>query len=149
MSSFYLSSPISLAFFRSGDLTVGMWYLLGRFSVYPPFYHRCFRLPPFFQAVESWFCCDSVKQLRLCYIETHQGIGDTVILRLRASLCCILGYILSCIFGFYSDLPPPVPLVPVFTGPPNYGNPGFFVVYIVFSFTTTRVPVAFSPLQGH
>ena len=88
-------------------------------------------------------------QLRLYPIDTHQGIGDMVILRFRVSLCCILGSILSCVFGFYSDLPPPVPLVPVFTGPPNYGNPGFFVVYIVFSFTTTRVPVAFSPLQCH
>ena len=34
-------------------------YLLGSFSVYPPFYHRRFRLPPFIQAVQSWFCCDS------------------------------------------------------------------------------------------
>ena len=69
-----------------------------------------------------------------------------VILRFRVSLCCTLGSILSCIFGFYSDLPPPVPLVPVFTGPPNYGNPGFFVAQIAFSSTTTvgfRLP---SPL---
>ena len=60
-----------------------------------------------------------------------------VILRFRVSLCCIQGSILSCIFGFYSDLPPPVPLVPVFTGPPNYGYTGFFVAQIVFSSTTT------------
>ena len=60
-----------------------------------------------------------------------------VILRFRVPLCCILGSILSCIFGFYSGLPPSVPLVPVFTGPPNYGNPGFFVAQIVFSSTTT------------
>ena len=60
-----------------------------------------------------------------------------VMLRFRPSLCCILGSILSCIFGFYPDLPLPVPLVPVFTGPPNYGNPGFFVAQIVFSSTTT------------
>ena len=60
-----------------------------------------------------------------------------VILRFRASLCCILDSILSCIFVFYSDLPPPVPLVPVFTGPTNYGYTGFFVALIVFSSTTT------------
>ena len=60
-----------------------------------------------------------------------------VILRLRVSLCCILGSILSCIFGFYSDLPPPVPLVPVLGAPPNHGNTGFFVAQIVFCFTTT------------
>ena len=59
------------------------------------------------------------------------------ILRFRVSLCCVLGSILSCIFGFYSDPPTPVPLVPVFTGPPNYGNPVFFVAQIVFSSTTT------------
>ena len=73
-----------------------------------------------------------------------------VILRFRVSLCCTLCSILSCIFGYYSDLPPPVPLVPVFTGPPNYGNPGCFVAQIVLSSTTTRrVPVAVPPLQGH
>ena len=33
-----LSPP--LAFFHSGDLTVAISYLLGSFSVYPPFYHR-------------------------------------------------------------------------------------------------------------
>ena len=60
-----------------------------------------------------------------------------VILRFRASLCCTLGSIRGCIFGFYSDLPPPVPLVPVLTGPPNYGYIGFFVAQIVFSSTTT------------
>ena len=60
-----------------------------------------------------------------------------LIFRFRASLCRILGSILSCIFGFYSDLPLPVPLVPVFTGPPNYGYTGFFVAQIVFSSTTT------------
>ena len=62
-----------------------------------------------------------------------------VILRLRVSLFCILGSILSCTFGFYSDLPPPVPLVPVLAGPPNHGDTGFFVAQIVFflSFTTT------------
>ena len=60
-----------------------------------------------------------------------------VILRLRASLCCIVGSILSYIFGFYSDLSPPVPLVPVFTGPPNNGNTGLFVAQFVFSSTTT------------
>ena len=60
-----------------------------------------------------------------------------VILRFRVSLCCTLGSILSCISGFYSDLPPRVPLVPVFTGPPNYVNPGFFVAQIVFSSTAT------------
>ena len=59
-----------------------------------------------------------------------------VILRFRASLCCILGSILSCIFGFYSDLPPPVPPVPVFTGPPTYGNTGFFVAQMFFFATT-------------
>ena len=77
--------------------------------------------------------------------DTHQEIGDMVILRFQASLCytlgsilsCILGSILSCLFGFSSDLPPPVPLVPVFTGLPNYGNTGFFVAQIVFSSTTT------------
>ena len=60
-----------------------------------------------------------------------------VILRFRVSLCCVLGFILSCIFGLYSDSPPPVPLVPVFTGPLNCGKPGFSVVQIVFSSTTT------------
>ena len=60
-----------------------------------------------------------------------------VILRFRVSLCCILGSILSCIFGFYSDLPPPVPLVPVLAGPPNHGNTGFFAAQIVFSSTAT------------
>ena len=60
-----------------------------------------------------------------------------VMLRLRVSLCCMLGYILSVFLGFYSDLPPTVPLVPVFTGPPNYGNTGFLVAQIVFSSTTT------------
>ena len=60
-----------------------------------------------------------------------------VILRFRVSLCCTLGSILSCIFGLYSDLPPPVPLVPVFPGPPNYGNLDFFVAQVVFSSTTT------------
>ena len=72
-----------------------------------------------------------------------------VILPFRASLCYILGSILSCIFGFHAELPPPVPRVPVFTGPPNYGYTGFFVSQTVFSSTTTRVPIAFSPLQGH
>ena len=143
MSSFCLSPPIPLAFFHSGDLTVAISYLLGSFSVYPPFYHRRFRLPPFIQAVESWLYCYSSCVCAL--FDTHQGIGDMVILRFRVSLCCtlgsilscILGSILSCIFGFYSDLQPPVPLVPVFTGPPNYGNTGFFVAPIVLSFTTT------------
>ena len=61
-----------------------------------------------------------------------------VIFRLRPSLCCTLGSILSCIFGFYSDLPLPVQLVPIFTGPPNHGgNTGFFVDQIVISSTTT------------
>ena len=59
-----------------------------------------------------------------------------VILRIRVSLCCILDSILSCIFGFYSDLPSPVPLVPVLAGPPNHGSTGFFVAQVVFSFTT-------------
>ena len=59
-----------------------------------------------------------------------------VILRLRVSLCCILRCILSCIFGFYSDLPPPAPLVQFLPGPPNHGSTGFFVSQIVFSFTT-------------
>ena len=95
----------------------------------PPFYHRRFRLPPFFQAVESWLYCDASC---VCALLT-----PTKELALRASLCCILGSILSCIFGFYSDLPPPVPLVPIFTGPPNYGNAGFFVAQIVFSSTAT------------
>ena len=67
----------------------------------------------------------------------HQGIGDMVILRLRVSLCCILGCILSGIWGFYSDLPPPVPLVLVIAGPPNYGNTGFSVAQIVFHDTIT------------
>ena len=65
-------------------------------------------------------------------------------------LCCTLGSILSCIFGFYSDLPPPVPLVPALTGPPNYGNPGFFVAQLVFSTTTTvgfQLPSPF--MHGH
>ena len=31
-----LSAPIPLAFFRSGDVTVAISYLLGSFSVYPP-----------------------------------------------------------------------------------------------------------------
>ena len=61
-------------------------------------------------------------QLRLYLIDTHQEIGDMVILHFRVSWCCTLGSILICIFGFYSDPPPPVPLVPVLTGPPNYGN---------------------------
>ena len=108
-----------------------------------PFCHRRFRLPPFIQAVESWLYCYSSCVCAL--FDTHQGIGDMVILRFRVSLfctlgsilSCILGSILSCIFGFYSDPPPPVPLVPVFTGPPNYGNPGFSVAQIVFSSTTT------------
>ena len=59
------------------------------------------------------------------------------ILRLRVSLCCILGSILSCVFASDSDLPPPVPLVPVLAGPPNHSNAGFFVAHTVFSFTTT------------
>ena len=108
-------------------------YLLGSFSVYPAFCHRRFRLPPFIQAVESWLYCYSSC---LCALfDTHQRICDMVILRFRV-LCCTLGSILSCIFGFYSDLSPPVPLVPVFTRL-NYGNPRFFVAQIVFSFTTT------------
>ena len=142
MSSFCLSPPIPITF-CSGDLTVVISYLLGPFSVSPPFCHRRFRLPPFIQAVESWLYCYSSCVCAL--FDTHQGIGDMVILRFRVSLCCTLGYILSCIlgsflsciFGFYSDPPPPVPLVPVFTGPPNYGNPGFSVAQIVFSSTTT------------
>ena len=86
----------------------------------------------------------------LCSIDTHRRIGDMVILRLRASLCCIVGSILSYIFGFYSDLSPPVPLVPVLTGPPNYGNTGLFVAQFVFSSTTTvgfQLPPP--PLRGH
>ena len=59
LPSLCLSPPIPLAFFRSGDLTVAISYLLGSFSVYPPSYHRRFRLPPFIQAVESWLLCDS------------------------------------------------------------------------------------------
>ena len=99
----------------------------------PPFCHRRFRLPPFIQAVESWLYCYSSC---LCALfDTHQGICDMVILRFRV-LCCTLGSILSCIFGFYSDLSPPVPLVPVFTRL-NYGNPRFFVPQLVFSSTTT------------
>ena len=113
---FPLSPPIPLAFFRSGDRTVVISCLLGPFSVYPPFCRRRFRLPPFIQAVESWVYCYSSCVCAL--FDTHQGIGDMVIL-------------------FYSDPPPPVPLVPVFTGPPNYGNPGFSVAQIVFSSTTT------------
>ena len=84
-------------------------------------------------------------QLRLYPIDTHQEIGDMVILRVRVSLCSTLGSIMSFIFGFYFDLPPPVPLVPVFTGPPNYGNPGFFVAQIVFSFTTCLLYTSPSP----
>ena len=38
--------------------------------------------------------------LRLCSIDTHQGIGDMVILRLRVSLCCITVFY----SGFYSEL---------------------------------------------
>ena len=143
-----LSPPIPLAFFRSGDITVAISNILGSFSVYPPFYHRPFRLPPFIQAVESRLYRDSSCVCAL--FDTHQGTGDMVTLRFRVSLCCTLGSILSCIFGFYSDLPPPVPLVPVFTGPPNYGNTGFCIAQIVFSSTTT---VGFQqpspPLQGH
>ena len=33
---FGLSPPVPLAFFRSGDRTVAISYLLGSFSVYPP-----------------------------------------------------------------------------------------------------------------
>ena len=55
-----------------------------------------------------------------------------VILRFRVSLCCTLGSILSCIFGFYSDLPLPVPLVPVLAGPPNHGNTGFSQLKLCF-----------------
>ena len=44
-------------------------------------------------------------QLRLCPIDTHQEIGDMVILRFRVSLCCTLGSILICIFGFYFGPP--------------------------------------------
>ena len=135
LPSFCLSPPIPLAFFRSGDPTVTISYLLGSFSVYPPFCHRQFRLRPFVQAVESWLYCYSSCVCAL--FDTHQGIGDMVILRFRVSYCGVLGSILSCIFGFYSDPPTPVPLVPVFTGPPNYGNPGFSVAQIAFSSTTT------------
>ena len=60
-----------------------------------------------------------------------------VILRLRVSPCCVLGSILSCIFGSYSDPPLRIPLVPVFAGPPSHRNTGFFVAHILFSFTTT------------
>ena len=60
-----------------------------------------------------------------------------VILRLRASLCSILGSILSCIFGFDSDLPPPVPLVSVLAGPTNHCNTGFLVDQTDFSSTIT------------
>ena len=87
---------IPLAFFRSGDLTVATSYLLGSFTVYPPFYHCRFPLPLFIRAVESWLCCDSSC---VCAIDTHLGISDMVIMRLRASLCCLLGSILRCIFG--------------------------------------------------
>ena len=90
--SFCLSSLIALAFFRSGDLTVAISYLLGSFSVYPPFCHRRFRLRPFVQAVESWLYCDSSCVCAL--FDTHQGIGDMVILRFRASLYS----------GLYSEL---------------------------------------------
>ena len=136
MSSFCLSPPIPLAFFfRSGDRTMAISYLLGPSSVPPPFCHRRFRLPPYIQAVDSWLYCYSSCVCAL--FDTHQGIGDMVILRFRVSLCCVLGFILSCIFGLYSDSPPPVPLVPVFTGPLNCGKPGFFVAQIVFSSNTT------------
>ena len=153
---FCLSPPIPLAFFRLGDRTVAISYLLGSFSVYPPFCHRRFRLPPFIQAVESWLYCYSSCVCAL--FDTHHGIGDMVILRFRVSLGCTLGYILSCIlgsflssiFGFNSDPPLPVPLVPVFTGPPNYGKPGFFVAQIVFSSNTTvGFQLPSPPLQGH
>ena len=135
MSSFCLSPPIPIAFFCSGDRTVAISYLLGPFSVYPPFCYRRFRLPPFIQAVGSRSYCFS--SCVCAPFDTHQEIGDMMIFRFRVSLCCTLVSILSCSFGFYSDLPPPVPLVPVFTGPPNYGNPRFFVAQIVFSSTTT------------
>ena len=113
----------------------------------PPFYHRRFRLPPFIQAVEWWVYCDSSCVCAL--FDTHQGVGDMVILRFRVSLCCVLGSILSCIFGFYSDPPTPVPLVPVFTGPPNYGNPVFFKAQIVFSSTATVGFQLPSPLRKY
>ena len=118
--SFCLSPPIPLAFVRSGDRTVTISHLLGTFSVYPPFCHRRFRLPPIIRVVESWLYCYNGCDCALFH--THQGIGDMVILSFQVSLCCTLGSILSCIFGFYSDLPPPVPLVPVLAGPPNHGD---------------------------
>ena len=62
---------------------------------------------PFVQPAESWWYCDSS-----CVCALLKPTKELVIVRLRVSLCCILGSILSCIFGFYSDLPPPVPLVP-------------------------------------
>ena len=101
----------------------------------PPFYHRRFRPPPFIQSFDLWLYCDS--SLRLCFIDTHQGNGDKVILRLRVSPYCLLGSILSCIFGFCSDLPPPVLLVPVLAGPPNHGITGVFEAQNVFPSTTT------------
>ena len=143
----YLSPPLPAASFRSGCRTVVISYLWVR-SACTPFYHRRFRLPPFIQAVDSRLYCFSSCVCAL--FDTHQEIDDMVILRLRVSLCCTLGSILSCIVGFYSDLPPPVPLVPVFPGPPNYGNPGFFVAQLVFSSTTTvgfQLPSPF--MQGH
>lgn len=156
VSSFCITADSARLFFRSGDRTVAISYLLGSFSVYPPFCHRRFRLPPFIQAVESWLYCYSSCVCAL--FDTHHGIGDMVILRFRVSLGCTLGYILSCIlgsflssiFGFNSDPPLPVPLVPVFTGPPNYGKPGFFVAQIVFSSNTTvGFQLPSPPLQGH
>ena len=70
----------------------------------PPSAYRRFRLPPFIQAVESWlYCCSSC----VCALfDTHQGIGDMVILRFRVSLCCTLGCILSCICLLYTSPSP-------------------------------------------
>ena len=78
----------------------------------PPFYHRRFRPPPFTLSNRGYIC-DSSYVCALLTPTKELVIYIMVILRFRASLCCILGSILSCIFRFYSDLPPPVPLVPV------------------------------------
>ena len=73
-----------------------------------------------------------------------------VILHFRVSLCYILGSILSWYFWVLFGRATTGSTGPVFTGPPNYGNTGFFVAQTVFSSTTTVGFQLPSPsLQGH
>ena len=84
-------------------------------------YHRRFRPHPFAQAAESWRHRDSSCALR--FVEAHQRM--LVILRLRASLCSTLSYVLSFVPG---SIPTPTTVSTGLrrSGPAerNHGDPG-------------------------